>query len=132
MADDQPFNHFSRIGDQMHQAFSQIVRTAAFNIQANYQRTARRDTGFQVNSAYVVTNDSSSYHGGNDPDGRPMLPEIKAPTSDTEATVAVGADYAVFNEVGTVHKPGDGAMAQAVENEREPFQQALTQLRLKG
>lgn len=125
---EQPFNHFSLIGDQLHEAFSQVVRAAALNIQGGYQQGCRVDTGFQRNSAYVVTNNSSTYPGA----GEKMLPMVEQPASDTEAIIAVGANYAIFNEVGTVHKPGDFAMEKAVEAERGPFQQALKSIRVKG
>ncbi len=134
---EQPFNHFSQIGANMHQALSQLVRAAAFNIQRGYQETCRVDTGAQKNSAYVVTNKESTYTAAAsaataaNPKAT-ILPEVEKPTSDTEAIIAVGVNYALINEVGGVHHTGDGAMAKSVEAERAPFRQALGKLRWQG
>ncbi len=133
MADEQAYNHLGEIAAKLETALSQIVRTAAFNVQAGYQQRCRVDTAFQKNSAYVVTSGESTYgeaastaHAANPK--AVMLPEIEHPTSKTEADVAVGANYALVNEVGGVHHTGDGAMAKAVENERQPFINALGKL----
>lgn len=130
---EQPFNAFPIIAARMHGAFSALARAAAFKVQAGYQERCRVDTSAQKNSAYVVTNQDSTYDAAASAAqaANPhvtLLPEVDKPTSDTEAVVAVGVNYALINEVGGVHHTGDGAMAKAVDAERGPFRQAVARV----
>ena len=129
----EEFNHFSEIAAKLPKACSQIIRKVAFDVQAGYQLGARRDTGAQVNSAYVVTsNNESTYEEAAtkakaaNPKVK-LLPEIAQPTG-IEADVAVGVEYALINEVGGAHHTGDGAMTKAAEAQRQPMISAFSQL----
>ena len=133
------FNRFDELRGRMRQRAGQIVRKTAFDVQRDYQLNARRDTGAQVNSAYVVTANSSTYaqamaavQAANP--GTQMLPEVARP-NPYSAIVAVGAVYGLINEYGgetgpdgTQRRSGDGAMTQAAASNRAPFRAALTKL----
>lgn len=101
----QRSNNFAVLAQALKQASSQIVRKTAFDLQAQIQANIRAndqiDTGFMVNSVYVVTSDSSTYSGG-----AQALPEVGKPGDDTTAYTAVAARYAIYQNYGTVHMPG--------------------------
>ena len=122
------FNHFDEIAGKLETALSQIVRTAAFNIQAGAQQNAPVDTGFLKNSIYTVTSSDSNYSAGGEDSKHQLLPEIEHPTSSTEAAVAVGASYGVYQEFGWVHGAAQPYLTPAVEAERSAFLAALQQL----
>lgn len=133
------FNRFDELRGQLRTAAGQIVRKTAFDIQRGYQQNARRDTGAQVNSAYVVTNKTSTYPlavakaQASNP-GVELLPQVPAPDPFT-AIVAVGVKYGLVNEYGGAVGPdgeqsrgGDGAMTQAAATARGPFNKAMQQV----
>lgn len=126
------FNRFDEIRGRMRQRAGQIVRKTAFDVQRDYQTNARRDTGAQVNSAYVVTANSSTYAQAAaaaraaSPDIE-LLPEVPRPDPFT-AIIAVGAAYSIFNEYGSQGTAGDGAMTQAAASNRAPFRAAMAKL----
>jgi hypothetical protein len=120
------FNHFGDIAAVIPQATSQVVRKTAFDIQAGYQGTAARDTGFMANSSYVVTSQDSNYGGaGSPPKGATLLPEVAGPPDDQTAYVAVGASYAIDVELGTRFQPAQPAFFPAVEAVRPGFESAV-------
>lgn len=126
------FNRFDELRGRMRTRAGQIVRKTAFDVQRDYQQNARRDTGAQVNSAYVVTSDASTYAQaaaearGANPEIE-LLPEV-APPDPFTAIVTVGASYAVYNEYGSQGNAGDGAMTQAAATNRAPFRAAMQKL----
>jgi len=126
------FNRFDEIRGRMRTRAGQVVRKTAFDIQRDYQQNARRDTGAQVNSAYVVTANSSTYAQAA-AEARQASPDIEllrevALEAPFTAIVAVGASYAVFNEYGSHGHAGDGAMTQAAASNRAPFRAAMSKL----
>lgn len=127
MASGVTFNHFGDIAALIPQATSQVVRKTAFDIQAGYQATAARDTGFMANSAYVVTSAESNYGQGtgSPAKGASLLPEVAGPTDDQTAYVAVGANYAIDQELGTRFMPAQPAFFPAVEAARPGFEAAI-------
>lgn len=120
------FNNWDKIGKSIKPAAKQVVRKVAFDIQAQAQVRAPVDTGFLKNSIYVVTSDSSSYKGGAN-----ALPEIARPSIETEAAVAVGANYGIHVEYGTVHQPPQPYFRPAVEAVRPSFDKAMLLLKQK-
>lgn len=126
------FNRFDELRGRMRDKGGQIVRKTAFDVQRDYQLNARRDTGAQVNSAYVVTANTSTYAQaaaaarGASP-GVALQPEITPPNPYT-AIVAVGVAYGLINEYGGHGHPGDGAMTQAAASNRAPFLTAMGKL----
>jgi len=130
------FNRFDELRGMLRTNAGQIVRKTAFDIQRDYQQNARRDSGAQVNSAYVVTAQTSTYPQAvakaqaSNP-GVELLPEVPRPDPFT-ALVAVGVKYALVNEYGGAVGPdgeqargGDGAMTQAAATARGPFNAAM-------
>jgi hypothetical protein len=120
------FNHFPQAAEAFHKALSQAVRKTAFDIQGHAASTAPIDTGFLRNSIYVVTHDESTY-GNASPskEGSYLLPEIDKAESDTEAWIAVGANYGIYLEMGTRFMPAKPYLAPAVESVRPTFEDAL-------
>lgn len=133
------FDRFPELAGQMRQRAGQIVRKTAFDIKSDYQQTARRDTGAQVNSAYVVTANTSGYSQAAsdalaaDPTVD-LLPPVPQPDPYT-AIVAVGVAHGALNEYGGETGPdglqrraGDAALTKATEKHRPGFLGAMSKL----
>jgi HK97 gp10 family phage protein len=117
------FNNFSKIAATLPKALSQAVRKTALDIQADAASRAPVDTGFLRNSIYTVTSDGSTYQGGDK-----ALPEVQAPGDDQTAYVAVGANYGIYQEMGTTRTPAQPYFYPAVEAARGPFEQAMAKI----
>lgn len=122
------FDHFPQISTALHTALSQVIRKVAFDIQANAQVGAPVDTGFLKNSIYVVTSDSSDYGQGasSPPKDASLLPEVAHPDDDLTAIIAVGANYGIYVEMGTVRMAPQPYLAPAAEKARRGFEQAIS------
>ena len=116
------FNHWPQAIDIFDHVLGQVVRKAAFDIQAESASRAPVDTGFLKNSIYVVTSKSSDYGSGG---GTNLLPPVEAPLDDKTAYIAVGAKYGIYPEMGTVHMPARPYLGPAVEAVRPGFEAAL-------
>lgn len=125
MAED--FNHFPQIAEQLHKAVGEIVRAAAFKIQAGAQQRCPVLTGFTRSSIYVETSDSSTYGSGVSGDGT-LLPEEPTPEDDTTAIIGVGSAIGIYLELGTRHMPSRPYVVPAVEEQRSPFETALSRI----
>lgn len=120
------FSDWSEIAEVFGQATSQVVRKAAFDIQAGYQTRCHVDTGFMKNSAYIVTSEDSSYGDCQQPQkGQELLPEVEKPDDDQTAYVAIGANYAIIEEFGGVHHPAHPALVPAVDAVRPSFEATM-------
>jgi len=121
----EDFNHFPQIAKQLDKALSQVVKTTAFkaqaNIQSQIQANGQVDTGFMLNSVYTVTSDGSTYSGGEH-----ALPEVEAPPDDKTAYVAVGASYAIFQDMGTRFIPARPFFEPGIDATRSDFEAALS------
>lgn len=124
------YDRFPEIAVGLEKAISQVVRKAAFDIQAYAASIAPVDTGFLKSSIYVVTKAASTYGIGvaNPPQGAFMMDEVPTPNSDQEAIIAVGANYGVYLEFGTVHMDAQPYMTPAAEAIRPSFEAALSQI----
>lgn len=123
---------FPLIAAALPQVVSLLVRKAAFDIQAWAAGAAPVDTGFLKSSIYVVTSDSSTY-GMGVTDGGPnaeLLDEVDRPESPTEAIVAVGANYGLYQEFGTVNMSAQPYLTPAVEAVRPQFEASLEMLEM--
>lgn len=124
------FDHFPQISDALHTALSQVIRKTAFDGQANIQRVIQAngqiDTGFMLNSVYVVTSDSSTYAGGDK-----ALPEVESPPDDLTAYIAVAANYGVYQNYGTRFQPARPFVEPGVELTRPGFEQAIAAIESK-
>src|SRR5690348_3454081 len=120
------FSRFAEIGEEMHTAFSQVVRRTAVQIQSVATANAPMDTGFLRNSIYTVTSEGSEYgQAGTPPEDAYLLPEIAKVEDDLEAYVAVGANYGVYLETGTRHMAPRPYFFPAVETVKPMFEAAL-------
>jgi HK97 gp10 family phage protein len=129
----EEFNHFDQLADEYDKKVGKLVRAAALKIERGAKERAPVDTGFLRNSIYVITEDFSDDAGSfrrlarlahGIPD---VFPKLPAP-GHNEALVAVGANYGVFVEYGTSRQGAHPYFTPAVEAERWPFEQALSQL----
>lgn len=126
------FNHWQQVADALPKATSQVVRKTAFDIVGGFQARAKRDTSFMANSAYVVTDKESAY--GQASPSRPgayLLPEVERPEDDQSAYAAVGANYTLYVELGTVHQPASPAFYPAVDAARAGFEAAIGKIEEK-
>ena len=102
------------LAEKLETALDEVVKKAAFDIQALAQMKTPVDTGFLKNSIYVRTPDESTYDDAQEPEpGQTLLPEVAAPHKH-EAVVAVGASYGVYVEFGSVHGPAQPYLTPAV------------------
>lgn len=128
----QGFNHFGEAGDALHEAMAQVIKKAAFDIQANAQAGAPVDTGFLKSSIYTVTSDSSTYGQADTPPGdSSLLPPVEPPPDDLTAFIGVGANYGIYQEFGTRFMPPQPYLAPAVEQERPAFEAAAGAIEAK-
>lgn len=97
------------VAKRSHKDLSAMVRTAALKIEQQAKLAAPVDTGLLRNSIYTVTYGQS---------GRPQadaaaqavrkgsnLGPEPAADNDLTAIVAVGAEYGIYVELGTVRSP---------------------------
>lgn len=113
---------------------AQAVKATAFAISAHAKDAAPVDTGFLKNSIFVVgdgygTEAAAAAAAG----GKAAREFLEAPPvkDDLEAAVAVGAEYGVDVEMGTLDSRAQPYLAPAVEAEREAFQKRMAEV-LKG
>lgn len=96
------WNNWLKVAEAMTPACREAVTNTAkageIHVKANIVIRNLIDTGNMLKSVYASTPDGSSYETVDR-----GLPEI-TPESETEAILAVSADYAVFPELGTVHQ----------------------------
>lgn len=121
------FNHFSEIADLLEPFCGEVVTNTAQYVVEDYQSNAPRDTGFMAESAYIVTSEKSTY-GSASPSkpGAYLLPQVETPADKTTAIAAVGANYAAYPELGTVHQPAQPAFYPAVEKGVTKFEDELS------
>jgi HK97 gp10 family phage protein len=93
-----------RLRKELRKRAGEIVRKAALDIEAHAKTLAPVDTGALRNSIRME------------------------PTGELSAEVAVGVDYGLYVEMGTVHAPAQPFLTPAVEHARPAFEGALKQL----
>jgi hypothetical protein len=124
MADN--FNHFDKVIDAIVPACSIAVTGTAKDIAATYKANAPRDTGFTADSAYITTSKESTY--GQATPTRPgayLLPEVEKPADELTAYAAVGANSAIYPELGTTRQSAQPAFYPAVEQAKTTFDNLL-------
>lgn len=127
------FNRLPELALLLQVVVGQLVRKAAFDIQALAAVLAPVDLGALKSSIYVVTSKDSDYaaHAAAAASLRPgatVLPEVEAPKSPTQAIVAVGMDYGIYQEFGTVYQPAQPYLTPAAEVVKPQFIAALSGL----
>lgn len=123
------FNLFPQVMAALDKAAALAVKRAAFNVQHEAARGNgwKDPTGHLDSSIYVVTHDSSGY-GKNVVGEGELLPEVQPPTSSTEALVAVGASYGIYQELGTSHIPPHPYLVPALEAVKPSFDADMSNL----
>lgn len=110
------FNHFGQVSEELDILLSQIVRKAAFDVQAQAASNAAVDTGFLRNSIYTVTTEGSTYgRAGSAPGDATLLPEVPGPGDKHTAYVAVGASYGAYVNYGTRYQPAQPFWEPAID-----------------
>src|SRR2546429_1513436 len=98
------FNHWSEIAAALDPACERAVVNTAQKAQNNIQDVIRANgqvrTGKMHDWIYNISAEGSTYPSTSDP---LLLPEVQKPKSRTEAVVAAGASYSVFQDKGTVY-----------------------------
>src|SRR6266568_6880754 len=126
----ESFNHFGSIADALPKVLGQVVRKTAFDGLAHMQSFIRAngqiDTGYMINSGYVVTDTESTYSGG-----AKALPEIPRSDSPTTAYVAIAAFYAFWQNYGTRYIPGRPFAEPGIEATRASFEAACAAIEAK-
>lgn len=122
------FNHFDEVADALPDILSKVVRKTALDIQSDAQSLAPRDTGFLANSIYVKTSKDSTYSQVEQPTEKDasLLEEVDSPPDDQTAYVAVGSNYGIYVEYGTVHQPAQPYLTPAVEAGQEALEKAAS------
>lgn len=124
------YNVLPELAAALAKAASELVRKAAFDIQARAAQNAPVATGYLKSSIYTVTKDASTYGQGvtTPPPGASLLDQVPAPTSATEALVAVGANYGAYIELGTSKAPAQPYLIPAADAVRPSFEAAMAKL----
>ena len=126
------YNHFNEVAQQLYDALGDVVSKTAFDIQATAASLAPVDTGFLKNSIYVETYTQSTYgHSGPGGFGQNLLDAIPSPPNKFTAYIAVGAEYGLYQELGTVHQPAQPYLAPATDLAEQPFEQAVAAIESK-
>lgn len=122
------FNHFDDVTNALPDILSKVVRKTAFDIQSDAQSLAPRDTGFLANSIYIKTSKDSTYSQVEQPtkEDASLLEEVETPPDDQTAYVAVGANYGIYVEYGTVHNPAQPYLTPAIEAGQEALEKAAS------
>lgn len=127
----EDFNHFNTLANNLDGTLGKIIRKTAFDGRANVQAEIRSwgliDTGFMINSVYVVTNEESTY-GEAQPTkpGAYLLPELDQPEEATEAYIGIGANYAIYPNYGTVDQPAKPFFEPGIDKTRDSFETAIS------
>ena len=131
------FNRFPELTVALEKAISQMVRKAAFDIQAMAMATAPVATGFLKSSIYVVTHDRSTYASSLNKafvkghDVAKLMDEVEPPPDDQTAYVAVGAEYGIYVEYGTSKMAAQPYLTPAYEFVRPSILEAMARLEEK-
>lgn len=120
-------NHFAAIANALPDVVGKVVRKTAFDLQAHMQTQIRAngqiDTGFLVNSVYVVTSEENTYNAGGHAEA---FASVDAPREPTTAYVAVAANYGAYQNYGTRFQPARPFVEPAVDATRPEFEAAMS------
>lgn len=100
-----------KLDETLTERAKQVISKTAFDIEAGTKGNIRKhdliDTGNMLNSVQVL--------------------DVIADKGFSKEVV-IGAEYAVFHELGTVHLPAKHMMGESVENVRPGFDAAMKQI----
>jgi HK97 gp10 family phage protein len=121
------YNHIPAAIEAMERAAKQIVVKGALDVEAAAKQLAAVDTGFMRSAIYTVTADGSSY--GQGAGGEHLEPELTEGTDDGQtAWVVAGADYSIYQEMGTAFQSGKPFMAPAADQVQPSYEAAWEKL----
>jgi len=127
------FNNFDKVAQGLYDALADVVVQTASDIEEQAAANAPVLTGFLQSSVYSVSEQGSSYGkiGAPTHEGSYVLPEIPQPEDRFTAYVGVGANYAVFQEFGTVHTRAQPYLVPAVDAAESSFESAVSAIESK-
>lgn len=137
MIDVKVVNHFGEIAAEAQKQVERVIRKTAFAIEREAKLRAPVETGFLRASIYTVTAGSSrsfarsslraaerrQQRTGN-LSSQGLFPEVRV-SDKYEALVAVGAEYGIFLEYGTLRSAAQPFMTPAVEAVRPAFERDM-------
>lgn len=118
----EEFNHFSEFSEQLMEALGQVVRKAAFDVQAQAQANAPVDTGNLRNSIYTKTSEGNTYPGTASTD---LIADQAGEADKMTAWVGVAANYGIYQELGSTRTPAQPYLGPAVDSVQGSFESAL-------
>lgn len=117
------FNHFGDVADALPDIVDQIIRKIALDAEAGYkeliQANGQIDTGNMLNSCYSVTSKGSTYQDSPLNTAPPALPGPRS------AYAGIAADYAAYQNYGTVSQPARPFFEPTNEQVQAGLQAAL-------
>jgi HK97 gp10 family phage protein len=129
------FDNLPLVAAHLQKAAADLVRTAAFNVEARAKSLAAVDTGAMRAAIYTVTRDSSGYSAAaaeatsaSATAAEHLQDEEPRPEKATSAVVHAAMDYSDFVEHGTGHMAAQPFMTPAAAMETPRLQQALRKL----
>lgn len=127
------FNRFPEIAAALPKETDEVVRKAAFDIEARAKDRARVDTGALKSSIYVTLGSGESDYAqaasaaqAANP-GVEVLPPADKPQAH-EALVGPSVEYGAFVEFGTRNTPAHPFMIPAAEEVRPAFVEAMKKM----
>lgn len=131
----KPFNHFALMANIIDEDCPNLVEKTAFDAQANVQGMIRTngqiDTGFMVNSVYVVAYKKRTSPGGARMKGQRLLPPRPNTRSKYTAYVIVGAEYGVYQNNGTRYQSGRPFFEPGINKTAPSFDSGFQVIRAK-
>lgn len=140
MIDVKITNRFGQLSAEVEKAVQRVIRKTAFDIEREAKILTPVDTGFLRASIYTLT-----YRGGNMKSaarqslgrigrtfrriGKIVDPgeflEADAPDTPYEALVAVGAEYGIYVEYGTLYNRAQPFMTPAADSVKSDFERDM-------
>jgi hypothetical protein len=120
----EEYNHLPQLIEALHKAMSEHVTKTAHEVRAGAVQRSPDRSGFLESTIYLVTHDASTYGQGvqQPPEDASLLPEVDKPENDQTAYIAVGADYGLYVELGTVHDAAHPYLIPAADAARSAFE----------
>ena len=124
---DQDFNHLPDLAKKIHSVLGQLVRKAAFDVEAAAKGYAAVESGFMRSAIYTLTSESNGYGQGLVGDGTLEAP-MEPPSDDLTAYVVAGADYSIYVNNGTSRQVAQPFMEPAADQVRPSLEMAGSKL----
>jgi len=125
------YNHAAAMAANLRKLLGQVVRKTAFDIEAGCKARSRVDTGAMRAGWYTSTFDANGFEaaaaaaqsaGGKDVK---LVTPSAYPADDLEAIVGNAVEYAIYNEMGTVHMSAQPMLGPSVDAVLEGFFQGI-------